>query len=161
MADVNQAIQGGETVNISPKGLALTRQSEGCKLSAYRDPAGLWTIGTGHLLSSDKGADYSGLTWTQEQADVALESDMRHAVDCVNGIVTVPLNQNQFDALCDFAYNVGCGAFRGSTALLLLNQGHYDQVPSHLEMWNKAGGMRLQGLVQRRAAEAALFLEAV
>lgn len=148
-------------MNISPKGLALTRQSEGCKLSAYRDPAGLWTIGTGHLLSSDKGADYSGLTWTQEQADAALESDMREAVFHVNACVTMPLNQNQFDALCDFTYNLGGAALNGSTLLRLLNQGHYDQAAQQFAVWNKAGGVVLPGLVARRAAEAALFLEAV
>lgn len=147
-------------MNISAKGLALTKQFEGCRLSSYRDPAGLWTIGVGHLLSEDKTADYSGLTWTQEQADAPLASDMQHAVDCVNAAVKVPLTQNQFDALCDFTYNVGCGAFTGSTALLLLNQGHYDQVPAHLALWDKAGGVVLSGLVKRRAAEAALFMEA-
>lgn len=87
-------------------------------------------------------------------------ADMQRAVDCVYSAVKVPLNQNQFDALCDFTYNVGCGAFEGSTLLLRLNAGDYTGSAAQFAFWDKAAGRVVQGLENRRAAEAALFQEA-
>jgi len=82
---------------------------------------------------------------------------MQRYADCVTGAVRVPLNQNQFDALTDFTYNVGCGALRGSDLLSLLNQGNYGSVCSQLSRWVYGGGVVLPGLVARRDAECRLF----
>lgn len=78
-------------------------------------------------------------------------------VNTVNTSVTVPLSQNQFDALVSFAFNVGATAFQGSTLLSVLNQGNYDDVPSQMLRWNRAGGRVLRGLTRRRTAEGELF----
>ena len=75
----------------------------------------------------------------------------------VNELVTVPLNQCQFDALCSFVYNLGGNALKSSTLLKVLNTGAYNDVPAQILRWNKAGGKVLTGLTRRRTAEAALF----
>ena len=72
------------------------------------------------------------------------------AADAVNDAVEVPLNQDQFDALVSFVFNVGAGAFEGSTLLRLLNEGRYRDVPKQLDRWVKADGRTLEGLVRRR-----------
>lgn len=150
-------LPGMNTFTYSQRGLLLTEHSEGCRLQAYWDATGhVWTIGTGHT-----GSDVvEGLVWTQEQADAALESDVATACNAVNSLVTVPLNQNQFDALVDFTFNDGVGAFKNSTLLRLLNAGDYVGANAQFALWVNSGGKRLPGLVTRRAAEAALFSEA-
>ncbi|TAN46831.1 MAG: hypothetical protein EPN21_19290 [Methylococcaceae bacterium] len=89
---------------------------------------------------------------TAGQADILLCQDLAPAEDAVNGAVTVSLTQNQFDALVSFTFNVGKGAFLGSTLLKLLNQGQYGQVPVQLERWNRSGGQVVQGLVNRTSS---------
>jgi lysozyme len=79
----------------------------------------------------------------------------------VNESVTVPLNQNQFDALVSFSFNVGDNAFRGSTLLKLLNQGQYDQVPAQLRRWVRDNGHVVQGLINRREKEIVLWNTAI
>jgi len=86
-----------------------------------------------------------------------LKQDMTPAAQVVTNKVTVPLNQNQFDALTSFTFNVGGAAFSGSTLLKLLNQGQYDEVPPQLRRWNKAGGKVVQGLINRRENEIKLW----
>jgi lysozyme len=86
-----------------------------------------------------------------------LGQDLEGAERTVNEAVTVPLNQNQFDALVSFTFNVGNGAFRGSTLLKLLNQRQYDQVPTQLRRWVMDNGHVVQGLVNRREKEIALW----
>jgi lysozyme len=76
--------------------------------------------------------------------------DLRRFENAVNGSVAVSLEQNQFDALVSFSFNVGVGAFTGSTLLKKLNAGSYDDVPGELMKWTKGGGKTLQGLVNRR-----------
>jgi lysozyme len=154
-------------MQMSPHGLELLEQWEGFKLTVYKDSAGLPTIGVGHLLtkselSSSKininGVSVSyenGLT-TQQVTDL-LGQDVKPAATAVNGNVKVALNQNQFDALVSFTFNVGVGAFTGSTLLKVLNQGQYDQVPTQLLRWTRAGGQVVQGLVNRRNNEIKLW----
>ncbi|MDA8159362.1 MAG: lysozyme, partial [Desulfobacteraceae bacterium] len=86
-----------------------------------------------------------------------LEQDLDAAEGAVNEAVNVPLNQNQFDALVSFAFNVGNGAFHGSTLLKLLNQGQHDQVPAQLERWTRINGQVVTGLVNRRRQEIELW----
>lgn len=139
----------------SKSGEQLTEQFEQCRLTAYQDSKGVWTIGWGHT-----GPDvYEGLVWTQEQADAALLRDVQSAVSCVNCHVNVPLTQHEFDALVDFTFNVGCGAFAGSTLLKLLNAGDYHGAAGQFERWDKCGGKVLAGLLRRRIAEENEFNE--
>lgn len=134
-------------------GLRLTEQFESCRLTAYQDVKGIWTIGWGHVSP----AVVQGLTWTQEQADTALYNDTMDAANCVNAVIKVALTQDQFDALVDFVFNTGRGAFRGSTMLVLLNQGNYVGAAAEFEKWDHASGKVIAGLLRRRIAEEQEF----
>jgi lysozyme len=139
--------------NISPAGLALIKQFEGLRLTSYQDSVGVWTIGYGSTLGV-----HAGMTITQEQADARLSIDVQTAVQCVNRKVGPALTQNQFDALVSFVFNLGCGAFSGSTLLRLLNAGDAGAAAHQFPAWCHAGKEVLAGLVMRRAAEQKLFL---
>lgn len=136
---------------IGQAGLALIKQYEGCRLAAYRCAAGVWTIGYGHTAGV-----HSGMTITQAQADAYLQQDIAKFEGYVNNPAYVPitanLNQNQFDALVSFAFNLGAGNLRklckGRTAA---------QIALAMTSYNKAAGKVLAGLKRRRAAEQALF----
>lgn len=136
---------------IGQAGLALIKQYEGCRLAAYRCAAGVWTIGYGHTVGV-----HSGMTITQAQADAYLQQDIAKFEGYVNNPTYVPiteqLNQNQFDALVSFAFNLGAGNLRklckGRTAA---------QIVRTMPNYNKANGRVLAGLKRRRAAEQALF----
>ncbi len=137
----------------SKQGLALTEQFEGLRLKAYQDANGVWTIGYGHT-----GPDvHAGLSITQEQAEALLLQDVASAVAAVNRLVTVPLTQNQFDALVDFVFNVGAENFARSTLLRELNAGNTAGAAAQFLLWKWAGGVVSPGLLRRRQAEAALF----
>jgi lysozyme len=139
----------------SSKGLALTEQFEGLRLTAYQDSVGVWTIGYGHT-----GTDvHPGLTITPQQASDLLLKDIASAVAAVNRLVKVPLTQNQFDALVDFVFNAGAGNFGTSTLLHHLNAGDYAAAAAQFPRWVYAGSQILPGLVARRKAVQALFLE--
>lgn len=136
----------------SEDGLHLTEQFEGLRLAAYLDSVGVPTIGYGHTRNV-----VMGMTCTQEQAEQWLQEDVQIAVDGVNRLVTVELTQNQFDALVDFAFNLGVGNLQHSTLLKLLNTGNYAGAAGEFEKWDKAGGQTLPGLLRRRQAERDLF----
>jgi lysozyme len=141
-------------VNISQNGVDLIKRFEGCRLKAYRCPAGVLTIGYGHT-----GSDVSnGMVISQEKAENMLKMDLAVHCNNVTKLVKVPLNQNQFDALVSFEYNVGYGALSTSTLLRLLNQGKYTEASKQFERWVYAGGKPLEGLKKRRIAEKELFL---
>ena len=137
-------------------GIDLTVASEGLQLTAYPDPGSggaPWTIGVGHT-----GPDVTeGMTITKDEAYDLLRKDIKSASDAVKRFVTVQLNQNQFDALTDFVFNVGLGNFASSTLLKKLNNGDYDGAGEQFAAWNKASGRILQGLVTRRSNEENLF----
>lgn len=140
-------------MNISQKGIDLIKNFEGCRLTAYKCPAGVLTIGYGHT-----GADVKeGQTITQEQAEKLLRSDLVVHCNNVSGLVKVPLNQNQFDALVSFEYNIGYGNFKSSTLLRLLNQGDYNGAAEQFQRWRYANGKVLSGLITRRQKEKDLF----
>ena len=140
---------------ISEAGAALIKRFEGRRLTAYKDPVGIWTIGYGHT-----GPDVlPGMTITEETADIMLENDLAECYDCVESFVDVDLTDGQYAALCSFIFNLGCGAFKNSTLLRLLNQGNYDGARKQFPRWVHAGGKVLEGLVKRRAAEAQMFAE--
>jgi len=134
------------------KGIKLIKEFEGFKAQAYLCPANVWTIGYGTTSGVKKGQMV-----TEEQAIKLLQDDLAKFEKAVKNLVRVPLNQDQFDALVAFVYNIGVGAFSRSTLLSLLNQGNYEAVPEQLLRWNKAGGRVLNGLTRRRQAEGKLF----
>jgi lysozyme len=140
----------------SQAGIALIKHHEGLRLKAYRDAVGVWTIGYGHTRGVTNGQ-----TITPAQADGFLGVDLLLFEATIVQLVTVRLNQGQFDALVSFAFNIGAGKFRTSTLLRELNKGHYDAVPAQLMRWTKGnvnGRMiELPGLVTRRRDEAALW----
>jgi lysozyme len=138
--------------NLQYTGLALTEEFEGCRLNAYQDSAGIWTLGYGHTAGVEAGD-----TCTQAQAAAWLLADVQWAVSVVQKAVTVALTQNQFDALVDFVFNAGSGNFQSSTMLKLLNAGDYAGAALQFPRWNQAGGQPVAGLTRRRAAEQALF----
>lgn len=144
---------GLNNLTYSGNGMSLTEQFEGCRLTAYQDQVGVWTIGYGHT-----GADVAPeLTITQEQAEVLLAQDVGSAAACVNRVVAIQLSQSEFDALVDFVFNLGSGAFTGSTLLRDLNAGNFAAAADQFDSWDHAGGAVVAGLLRRRQAETALF----
>ncbi|WP_441254538.1 lysozyme [Bradyrhizobium sp. 613_E4_N2_2] len=144
-------------MNPSAHCYAMAEAFEGRYLAAYRCPAGKLTIGMGHT-----GVDVKpGMTITNAEADRLLRVDMQSAALSVSKLVRVPLSQNMFDALCDFAFNLGRAALAGSTLLRKLNDGDYSGAAAEFAKWNKAhvNGVlvELDGLTKRRHAEAELF----
>jgi lysozyme len=137
----------------SAEGVALIKKFEGCELEAYQCSANVWTIGYGHTRGVEDGDSCS-----QEDAERMLVEDLEEFEGYVNDIVECPLEQNQFDALVAWTYNLGPTNLRESTLLIRLNEEDYNDVPTQIRRWNKAGGKVLDGLVRRREAEALLFL---
>lgn len=133
---------------------------EGLKLTAYPDPGSKngepWTVGYGHTSDGFMKVQ-RGLTITLKQAEEALEYDLNETAAKVDELVKVELSDNQFGALVSFAFNVGLAAFAKSTLLRKLNKGDNASVPAELARWNKNDGKVMQGLVNRRAAEAGLW----
>ena len=140
-------------MNISKKGIDLIKRYEGCRLKAYKCPAGVWTIGYGHT-NNVRPDDII----TQDDAEELLKRDLKVHEDNVKRVVKIALTQNQFDALVSFEYNVGYGAFANSTLLKLLNAGNYNGASKQFERWVYAGDRVLEGLVKRRKAEREMFL---
>ena len=136
----------------SQKGIDLIKHFEGCELNAYKCPAGVWTIGYGHIKGVQEGD-----VITEQQADEMLVEELNEYENYINTLVTVPLNQNQYDALVSWVYNLGSSNLNSSTLLKVLNSGDYAGVPEQIMRWNKAGGKVLEGLTRRRQSEADLF----
>ena len=169
MLRYSRAASDRTTRALSPQGVELIKNFEGFSDKLYNDPAGHCTVGYGTLVhrgncdgQTSEQPYTSGVT--KDRATELLTHEAGGFAGTINSKVTVPLNQNQFDALVSFVYNVGPGAFEKSTLLKLLNQGKYDSVPTELKKWTKARQngqvVDLPGLVKRRAAEAELFVKA-
>lgn len=157
---------GNAAMTVSGAGVEFVKGWEGFVPKLYNDPVGHCTIGYGTLVHKGNcdGREserryLNGVS--KEEATRLLVAELAEKQKAVREAIKVPLNQNQYDALVCFAYNVGTGAFRRSTLLKLLNQGKYDEVPLELKKWSKARQdgklIDLPGLVNRRAAEATLF----
>ena len=147
------------TRQISPHGLEKLKQWEGLKTKAYKDTGGVWTIGYGHTAAAGTPAPRQGMVITASEAESILLKDLTQYEAAVENNVNVKLNDNQFAALVSFAFNVGINAFKNSTLLKKLNSGNFDAVPVELRKWVKAGGKKVQGLVNRRQAEGYLWME--
>jgi lysozyme len=134
---------------------SLTQSFEHCSLVAYHgeaDSPNVWTIGWGETIGVTEG-----MTCTQDWADTQLLSDLMNAGLVVSRYVDVAINQNQFDALCDFVYNEGSGNFAGSTLLKRLNAGDFAGASAQFLVWDYADGRQVDGLERRRKAEQTLF----
>lgn len=142
----------------SDKGIALIKQFEGCKLTAYQDSVGVWTIGYGWTKPVDGKPIRAGMTIKQETAERLLKTGLVSYESDVSRLVKVSLTQGQFDALVSFTYNLGARSLSTSTLLRKLNAGDYAGASDEFPRWNKAGGKVLNGLTRRREAERALFL---
>lgn len=140
-------------MKISAAGLELLKGHEGLRLKAYLDTGGVPTIGYGHT----KGVKM-GDTCTKEQALKWLDEDADSAENDVNRLVTVPLNQNQFDALTSFVYNIGGDEFSTSTLRRKLNACDYIGAANQFGRWIYDDGKIINGLILRRADERELFL---
>jgi len=130
----------------------LVRHFEGCRLTPYLCPAGVWTAGWGST-----GPDvFPGRPWTQEYADYRLELDAIRFAKAT--LAACPgLEGERLCAIADFAYNLGTGALRGSTLRKRVNAEEWEAAKSELRRWVRGGGKVLPGLVRRREAEAALL----
>ena len=141
----------------SDQGIALIKHHEGVRLTAYADPVGVWTIGYGHTTAAGPPKVERGMKITDAGADAILRQDLAKFEGYVSSAVKVPLNQNEFDALVSFTFNLGPGNLRSSTLLKKLNAGDRAGAADEFLKWTKAGGKTLPGLVKRREAERALF----
>ena len=144
-------------MHVSPAGRAFIGVQEGLRLRAYRDSAGVWTIGYGHTSAADAPAVILGMLLSRQQADAILLRDLLKYEAEVVREVHVPLAQCQFDALVSFTYNCGEGSLRKAALLAHLNAGTYSAVPGILLNFDRAGAKVLGALVRRRKAEAAMF----
>jgi GH24 family phage-related lysozyme (muramidase) len=145
-------------MQISNAGISLIKQFEGCKLKAYQDSVGVWTIGYGWTQPVDGRKIGPGMVIDQATAERLLKCGLVQYEQGVNQLVKVIITQGQFDALVSFAYNLGLRSLSTSTLLRKLNAGDKQGAADEFGKWVNAGGVRLNGLVKRRAAERELFL---
>lgn len=137
------------TMRLSAKGRAFIRQEEGERLYAYKDSVGVWTIGVGHT-----GPDvFPGKTITTAESDALLQADAIKHCKPICDLVTVPITQNEFDAMSSLAFNIGVNGFARSSVLRLLNAGDRAGAANAFMMWVKP-----PELTGRRKREVALFL---
>ncbi len=140
-------------MKISNLGLSLIKAFEGLVLKAYYCAAGVLTIGYGHTRNVSKN-----MLIDKHKAELLLIEDCVTSERQVNKLINVPINQQQFDALVSFVFNVGGGALERSTLRMKLNRGDYIGASKEFEKWCFAGGRKLKGLQRRRLAEKALFI---
>jgi len=154
-------------MQVGRAGKLLFQAWEGLELNEYLDSGGAPTIGVGHLMTRSermsgkiiikgKAMVYrKGLT--TDQCWDLLDQDLDSAENTVISAVKITLNQNQFDALVSFTFNVGDTAFRNSTLVKVLNAGNFDQVPAQLRRWIRDNGKIVKGLINRREKEITLW----
>lgn len=134
----------------------LIKQFEGFRANAYQDTVGVWTIGYGTTRINGQPVT-AGTTITQDQALQLVQQEVNKLTRQIDTIVAVPINDNQLNALVDFAYNLGFNALKTSTLIRKLNAGDYNGAADQFPRWVYAGGKVLPGLVKRREAEKQLF----
>jgi len=137
----------------SPAGLYAIRQREGCVLHSYRDTVGVWTIGVGHTGRMAPPLVGPGMVITLAQADAYLAADLAPTEAALNSCVSVPLTQNEFDALASITLNIGIAGMRGSSFMRQLNLRNYRACADDFLMWDHPAV-----LLGRRRAERAQFL---
>lgn len=142
--------------HVTQNGLNLIKEFEGLSLTEYKDVVGYRTIGYGHLLRASEGYP-RGIT--EEDAENILKKDLGNAEWAIGQFITVPLNDNQFDALASFTFNLGGESLRSSTLRKKLNSGDYPGAADEFKKWVNAGGVPVEGLKKRREKERELFLK--
>ena len=145
----------------SKAGIDLIKRWEGVKLTAYKCPAGIWTIGYGHTSAAGPPKVEQGMTITEREAEEILARDLFKYAQGVISAITARPTQPQFDAMVSLCYNIGPGAFAKSSLVRRFNAGNIAEAADAFLMWNKAGGRVLEGLERRRKEERALFLTPV
>jgi len=156
-------------MKINEKGLSILKHAESLHdgdltkigLQPKQDPILIWTVGFGHACKNKDEAFKSFANLTESQAEELLKKDLLKFETNVSNLVKVKLNENQFSALVDFAYNCGAANLATSTLLKKLNKSDYAGAANEFQRWDKAAGKVLKGLTLRRQAEKELFLEAV
>ena len=133
-------------------GLDIIKKYEGLRLKAYLCPAGIPTIGYGHTKNVKLGQ-----ICTEEEAEEWLQDDYNGAEKGVLNAVTTSLLPHQLQALTSFVFNLGIGRFKSSTMLLLINRREFTDAAKEFDRWVNAGGVKLPGLISRRAEERKLF----
>lgn len=149
-----------QKMTISKQGYALIQQFEGLRLNAYLDSANVATIGYGTIRYPNGTSVKMGDCCTTQQAEEWLKQDCQWVIETIEKHVKVTLTQAQYDALASLIYNIGTTQFVKSTLLKCLNQGNYQATAEQFDVWIYAGGKQVQGLINRRAREKALFLTA-
>jgi lysozyme len=154
-------------MQMSDHGRDLLIQWEGFVPHVYDDGVGVATIGVGHALTSSEkqsgtlNIDGVAVPYangvTRDQVGALLATDLHHFEAALNDAIAIDLQQNQFDALVSFCFNIGIDGFHGSSVLKDLNNSTLDSVPDDLRKWNKTGGVVNQGLVNRRENEVKLW----
>lgn len=144
--------------DISENGYSIIREFEGFRSEAYLDTGGVWTIGFGTIKYPNGIRVKKGDTCTREDAEIWLKNDCKWVDSCLDKYVKIPVNQNQFDALASFVYNIGESQFKSSTLLAKLNASDFSAAAANFDRWVYDNGKKIQGLVNRRAREKALFL---
>lgn len=145
------------SMTTSAAGVTAIRVREGCRLRAYPDTAGIWTIGVGHTGRASGAPVRAGQSCTMAEAELWLASDLKPMELAVNEACG-PLTQARFDACVSLAFNIGPGAFRTSSVARHCRAGEWDQAANAFLMWNRAGGHEVEGLLNRRKAERLQFL---
>ncbi len=138
----------------SEDGLRLIRRFEGFSAMPYLCPAGYLTVGYGHVV---KNPDAFRQPITEDEATEILTVDVETAEHAMLRLISVPLTDGQFDALVSFTFNLGAGALQRSTLRRKVNREDHEDAAAEFLRWVWAGGRKLNGLIRRRQAEAALY----
>ena len=147
-------------MKVSKEAIKLIRHHEGVRAKPYKCPAGLWTVGVGHLIGDGKTLPASwNKTFTNEEIDGILAADLRRFELGIHKMLpNVLLRQHEFDAILSFCFNLGLGCFQRSTIRQALLRGDKEQAMESLVKYCRAGGKILKGLQNRRLDERKLFL---
>lgn len=150
-----------DTMKVNEEGLTLIKKYEGCKLTAYKCPAGVWTIGYGNTFYEDGTKVKQGDKITKERAEELFRNTVeKKFAEPVRKLIKKYLNDNQFSAIVSFTYNVGIGNLKSSTLLKKVNANPSDpSIASEFAKWNKSGGKVLAGLTKRRKSESELYFK--
>lgn len=146
---------------MTEEGISLIKKYEGCKLTAYKCPAGVWTIGYGNTFYEDGSTVKPGDKITQERADQLFRNILeKKFLEPIRKLIVSDINDNMFSAIVSFTYNVGIGNLKSSTLLKKVNANPNDQsISLEFKKWVKSAGKVLPGLVRRRESESDLYFK--
>jgi lysozyme len=147
-------------MRVNDKGIEIIKAFEGFSAKAYLDPIGIPTIGFGSIWDADGNRltmDHPRIS--KKEATRLLRREVLHVEKAIKRLIKAEMTENMFSSLGSFAYNVGTGNLQRSTLRIKLNRGWYEEAADEFPKWRRAGGKILAGLVRRRKAERALFLE--